>query len=312
MNSGEYGLIKKICFAVIIICLVLLAVLFVRGRDEDKKTAEMVREKYIERTSEAKEEASLREDLAQLEENYFEQTKGVATGEWVVTQLNAAVYTNMYPLAKRFDARLVLGLSEKEFPGNVGKITTKQFAELVKNGWETSLVYDGATELSEWINIMKEKLRSVGAELPRTVYFEYGEYKPEYDPILLEAGFETLVHHGEDDMPMTGLEIDENGLWKVGCINWNGGGVDKVLDALAAGGYNLAFTVDFKSDETEFTEAAFEEMLEYIAPAREKGMLNVTGFAEARASVKKRLEDNREKRAEYESKKHEIEVQLGE
>ncbi len=312
MNYRKYELSERIWLGVVIFCLVLMAVLFVYNRSENRKKVEMLQEEQRERVSEAENEELLREELEKLEKNYREETKGVATGEWVVTQLNEAVYTDMYPVTKRFDAEIVLGLSEEEFPGNDGKITRGQFAELVGNGWSYLFVYDGEKDLGEWIETMKEKMRSIGFKSPGTIYFEYEKYKPEYDEALLQAGFETVVHHGENDLPMTGLEIEENGLWKVGSVNWNGDGVDEVLDALAAGGYNMAFTVDFGKEESKFTEAGFEEMLEYIAPNRESGKLNVTGFSEARDAVKKRWEDNSEKRAEFEKRKSEIEKQLRE
>lgn len=251
----------------------------------------------------------LQNELASLDEDYQSRTASPATEQLIFLDLDEAVYTEVYPLMRDYQAVGVLALSKEEFPGQAGKITSEQLAEMLADGWTCCLAWDGAEDLLVWLEDMHQLLEQERLTMPDTVYFAENTYFAQADQILTSVGVSVAVHHGETGLPLAAGGPDEE-VWHPGCMPWNVSGIMDITDNFILAQQNLAFTVSFISGDSLYTYDAFTEMFAYISEYRQNDGLLITDFQTARACQ----EDAQKKRAELaeelEAEKEAIKAQI--
>ncbi len=221
-------------------------------------------------------------ELSQVEKEYAANWKGVATEEFLLRELNEAIYTSLYPLLEEVGGVGILTLRQGEMLGQEGKLTRAQFEELLAAGWSYCLYYEGETELSSWISEQETWLQTYELSLPTILYFAEGTYSTDYDSLLEESGFTTVIHHGEEDQDLVVTEAEE-GLRHYGATSWNQTGIKSIILNFIELGGNQVFTISFTDTDDVYTESGFISMLEYIEEYLSSGELLIGDFALADA-----------------------------
>ena len=81
-----------------------------------------------------------------------------------------------------------------------GRITSRQFDEMVRDGWTYCLQWDGSGLLWDAFTDVQWKMPENQIEMPDTVYLAPGVYKREMDATLTAQGVRMVIHHGEDGL----------------------------------------------------------------------------------------------------------------
>lgn len=254
----------------------------------------------------------LEKEMKNLEDEYSQKMKGIATEQILFTELDEELYTEVYPMME--DIPGVLALSQSEIFGQNGKITRTQFNQLLHAGWSYCLSWDGDGELSTWLADMAEQLRTSGLEMPATVYFSDGSYSSDAKEILIQYGVTTVVHHGEESQALMITDDDTDDgdvdIWYPGAVAWNYSGVTTDIDTLVEQGGNLVFTVSFRQERDMWKEISFQNMLDYISDYIQSEKLIVTDFPSARARHTGENAQESGLSAELEQKKAELQEEI--
>lgn len=253
----------------------------------------------------------LQNELASLDADYKTRTASQATEQLILLEVNAEVYTIVYPQMQGYQAAGVLALSQEEFPGREGKITLEQFDEMKEAGWTYCLAWNGEEDLSDWLKDMRQLLAKEELQMPETVYFAEGTYFADADRILSSFGISVAVQHGETGLPLATLGSGE-GIWHPGARTWNGTDIYQITDDFIQAEENLAFTVSFTQDASIYNYDSFTNMLENISSYCEDGRLLVTDFQTARACQEDAEKQAAELAEELEAEKEAIKAQIRE
>lgn len=304
-------MVKRIASFLIVLLAGLLAFLLWQDHREQQQNEKHLTALADEVQPLDQKRQELQSELTLLEKEYEARMEGVSMEELLITELDAILYTDMYPLTQEYQVTGVLALSQEQFPDQEGKISREQFNELINNGWSYCLSWSGEGDLSVWLTGMQEQLKAAGLAMPEVLYFQSGAYSMEADSIIQGFGISIAVHHGEEDLPYIITESEE-GIWHPGSYPWNTSGIRDVIDGLVNDGGNLAFTVSFNQEKDIYKDQSFRIMLEYIADYRANEQLLVTDFLNARSCMQNAENGNVELKTELETKKAEIQLQIEE
>lgn len=202
------------------------------------------------------------------------------TTEFLFLECPTTLYTEAFQAMKEADLSGIIGLSYTEFFKNAGKINYSMYTEMMNNGWSSCIVWDGETDLSVYITQIQNNLSIHGIAPLTAVYFPDKTYSTEYDPVLEELGITVVIHHGEEELPISPVGADE-GLWHIGSefgtYNNVVGGAD---DNVKAGG-NRVYTVSFSGFDDKFNLANFRNMLKQLKVYFENGTMRVVDLESA-------------------------------
>ena len=286
-------MVKKISVVItLLLAVFLLAALWYVQRQEqtDAGRYEVLDQEALPLQVEKRE---LERELDALEENYEQQMKGMPTAEIVVTDMDEALYDELYPVMQEAGLQGIMALSDTEYFGRAGNISVSQFNEMLEAGWGYCLGWDGGGDFAEWMSEMAERLRDTRLSVPEAVYFAPGSYSSEYDEILRQYDVTVAVHHGEEEKAVIVTDDGQGDIWYPGAVSWNYSGARIDFESLISAGGNLTVSVNFgqadgrsadASGDGVYTENSFRNMLEYITQQISEGKLLVmTGFEAARA-----------------------------
>lgn len=302
---------NRIAIGVSVILAALLVWMIWKNDREEKQMEKQLLTIYEEARLLELQKWKLQNEIEVLEKDYRTDISSSATEELLVRELDDVLYTEFYPLMQEYQTVGILALSEAEFPGSDGNITSEQFAEILQNGWSFCLAWNGEEELSEWLLDMQSLLASENLNMPEVIYFEPGSYFAGADDILSEFGISVAVHHGEEELPLIATESGE-GIWHPGSRPWNGTNIRSIINSFVDEGGNLAFTVSFSGEEDLYSYDSFKNMLAYIKSFRENGRLQVTDLVSARSF--RRSEEDRivQMDLEMKEKKDSLQSQINE
>lgn len=260
----------------------------------------------------------LQQELETVKTDYRRESQGTGSLVLLFTDMDEQIYTEVYPQMEEAGFRGVLTLSKDSFPGAAGCMSKKQFRELTDAGWECCLKWDADADIADWAAEGGRLSRAAGIALPETVYFGAETYDSAEDPVLLKKEFLTVVHHGEEKLPLITSEIGD-GIWHVGAMPWGQRDAQQMAQEVMAQKGSLVFTAGHDSEEEEYDEARYASMLGYIQSCCEDGDLKVMTLSEAREYWKE-IADGREvltddyngRRADLETRIEELEQQIDE
>ena len=316
-------MVKKISVVItLLLAVFLLAALWYVQRQEqtDAGRYEVLDQEALPLQVEKRE---LERELDALEENYEQQMKGMPTAEIVVTDMDEALYDQLYPVMQEAGLQGIMALSDTEYFGRAGNISVSQFNEMLEAGWGYCLGWDGEGDFAEWMSGMAERLRDTRLSVPEAVYFAQGSYSSEYDEILRQYDVTVAVHHGEEEKAVIVTDDGQGDIWYPGAIVWNRSGVRNDFAELISAGGNLTVSVRFAEDGGEntaqdtdreiYVENSFRNMLEYITQQISEGKLLVmTGFEAARACRTEAENSAAGLLQELETRRQDLEAQIGE
>ena len=259
---------KMWVFRIIIPAILCVAAIMVFRKQYRAFTYEANREYYELRDIRARlseldgQRAALQDQLDKLEEEHSNKESPYFTLSPIFTSPDEELFPKIVNI---LDERYWAGtmcLSEKMIPGRGDCISEDTFYELLDDGWDYCLYWDGEGSLEDFLKNMQYLLRKEDIDFPTTIVFRSGSYSEDYDELLEEYDIELLVHHGEEDLDVPTLEWDEEEMIKFASCDWNNSNMELILNAAEENGglfgitiyYNFIKSTDNLDDVTYFLE----------------------------------------------------------
>lgn len=222
---------------------------------------------------------SLMDELQQLQKQYDGKMAETATVQFVFSQLDERLYLEVFPAMLQYGMKGIMALSATEYPGAPGRITVRQFQEMLRDGWSYCLQWDGVSTLWDSFTAVQWMMPDSTIEMPDTVYLSPGIYGINLDTTLNEQGVRMVIHHAEDGLPVdiTGVE---GSLWHIGSTVWKPDQSRLDLQNNLDNRGNLAFDVSFESSYGTYSTLGFKDTLYAAATYQNEKTLQVTDFAE--------------------------------
>lgn len=251
----------------------------------------------------------LQQELAALKSDYKEELKGDGSFVLLFTDLSETIYTEIFPKMKNYGFTGILTISPVQYPGQEGCLSTEQFKSLLDAGWACCLKWEEDAKPEEWLSDSRETVRVVGIAEPETVYFPEKTYSSDLDSFFVKEGFTAAVHHGEGDLPLVTSEA-EDGLWHPGAMAWSQSGAEQMLEEAALRGGNLVFTVGSDSEQEQYEEEAFANMLWRVKNYCDEEGMRVYGLLEAMEYRREVGEGDSEAEKGYKEKRRSLEEEI--
>lgn len=253
------------------------------------------------------EKKELQEQLESLENEYEENTKSQATVELLFTQADKELYTELFPEMKKNGIVGIIALSLDELPNMEGNIIRREFEEMLNEGWSYCLRWNGEGELKSFLNEMEDTFYNISLTMPKAIYFEPGTYSSSYSEILEAHGFNTAVHHGEENLPII-VSGGENEIWEIGAYSFE---ADDSLDYLEDVRENKGNCVCAVSgqDGLDIYEM-FKSYISVFKSGQDKELYKITTFGSARTIHSEASEAKEQYSGKYESEKADLEKRI--
>lgn len=212
--------------------------------------------------------------------HYRQQQRHPATEHLLFPEPESRLYTELFPKMKKAGMTGCIVLSAGNLPGDAGMITSEQFEELLKAGWDTCVLCPKGASFASWNREITQLLEEAGLEKPAVVYFEEGAFSGNSEEIL-RCGYTVAVHHGEGGRSLMGKDSSD-ALWLTGARPWNFSGVREEIQTLVSERGDMCYVVRFSEGGELYKKDGFATMLDYLAPYLKKGSLLVTDFGSSR------------------------------
>lgn len=223
------------------------------------------------------EKRKLQDANAQLQRQYDGKMMETATVQFVFTDLSEALYLEVFPMMLQYGYKGIMALSETEVPGGMGKITIRQFEEMVRDGWGYCLQWDGVTKVWDLFTAVQWKMPESELTMPDTVYLAPEMYSPDMDMTLMMQGVRMVIHHGENDL-LIDLTGEENSLWRLGSKVWEPEKARSDLQACVQRRSNLVFDVSFGQEYSSYGAYGFQDILYAVVSYEKNKIIEVTDF----------------------------------
>lgn len=271
---------KKLFIIMIVLVIACGAVFFVGIRKEQTN------EKYYSQISSEvedyeKQKQQLENQMNDLQKEYNVKINGIGTTEILFTNLDPTIYTDIYPMMEKYNYTGVLVFSPQEYPSQRDCLSLEQFLDLKEAGWHCCFGWDESQLSTDWIPAFEDELAVFNIYPDNVMYFPEETYQQSYDKELYNQGFRTIIHHGEEELPIVSSPQD-NQLWHTGALPFRRSGIKKYLTEAMNEGGNVIFTVGFSLKEELYNEYTFESMLDTFKNYTNDQSLDVTNVYDAR------------------------------
>ena len=241
------------------------------------------------------------------------------------TTLDDALYTSAHPVMAEGSTDIVgiMGLSLTELPDLEGKITKKQFDNLINLNWGTALYWNGEGDLEEFILQMQTTLDGLKIDFPTTIAFKSKTYKLEYDELLLQYEIENVLHGDDAGLPIR-VSTQPTGVWHPGYIGWKANGSSLLKRQIESeGGYAL-FEISFSAEnsatayfdvsgESEGARSeSFRKMINLFKSSVKSGAVEVLSTEAVRAKVEKYYNERSSIEVENAQQRQELNAEIAE
>lgn len=302
------GKLKKALVILIIIMAAVLARMLWEdavGQKEQQRKAEKMEEELRPLDVEKN---RLERELEQLAEEYELRISGTGTVGILFTDLDERIYTEIYPVMKEYGYTAVLAVSGSYLPGGEGRLSVEQITELLAAGWACCPTWQAGDSLQTVLDL-ETVLAGMGAAPSNTIYFEEGAYTQAYDTDLAAAGYTSVIHHGEENLPLVTSDT-ANPVWHPGAVGLQGEEPRFRLEDAVEGKGNIIFTVGYTREDEMYDPNPFISMLDYLQEYGARSEVSVMKPWEARSYFTDLLNGGGALSAEYEEKKAELEEQI--
>lgn len=205
------------------------------------------------------ERSEVERELKEVKQKLREIVLGEGSFLLLFEESDERIYTEVLPILTEHDYVGVLALSPQSYPGKEGCITKAQFDELLSVGWETCLCWEANTKIDDYLKEMEPVLKELDIECPTVIEAAARTYQPYKDEMLSDAGFTTVIHHGETGEIVAREDSEE--VFHVGAVGWNSvDAVTAIKNVIQYGG-SLVLGVDFsESPLSGFQKETFAVM----------------------------------------------------
>lgn len=304
------GKLKKILIILIIVMAAAVAWMLlenaVKQKDQQmdsEKTEEEMRPLRVEKDR-------LERELEELEDEYELRISGTGTVGILFTDLDERIYTEIYPIMKDYEYTGILAVSGSYLPGGEGRLSVEQMTELLEDGWVCCPTWRAGDSLQTILDL-EATLAGMGAVPSHTIYFEEGAYTQAYDTELAGAGYTTVIHHGEEGLPLVTSDV-ETAVWHPGAVGLQGEEPRYRLEDAVEDKGNIIFTVSYTREDEMYDSDPFISMLDYLKEYESRSEVSVMAPWEARGYFTDLISGGETLSAEYEEKKADLEEQIQE
>lgn len=257
---------------------------------------------------------ALREELEELKAQYAKvQNSIVPVVDFFVTDLDASMYTTLYPLMDEFGFKGKLVLTHNQFPDGNGKITMEQFKELLDAGWTYCIGWDSDTDLADRIDTMQTRLDRYELAMPDTVFDRDRLYTNDMADILTKRSFKTVVV-SELKKVVSDDPVEENGV-----LLYHAATVDKLdvgpilADESETGGGCLGLRLRMKDKNKDvFDEEKTRDLFQQIKDLSDEKRLHLCDKEPVSEYWTEKNAEQNEKLQSIEEAMKKIEAQLSE
>ena len=243
-------MIKKVLLALIMALIIGAgAILVWMQRTELRKTEAKKQELQQIMIPLQQEKRAMLDEMSRLQKQVDGKKLETATLELLFSSLNERLYLEVFPIMLQYGMKGVMVLSEENVPGMPGKITIRQFEEMIHDGWSYCILWDGTSTVWELFQKVQWKMPENTLDVPDTVYLEKGTYTAEMDQNLISQGIRAVVHHGETGLPVDITGVDQS-LWHIGAVEWSQENARSWLGSNQETRSNLVFDIRLE-DQTE-------------------------------------------------------------
>jgi len=285
-----------------VLSILLVLVLFVIGvwyiRRTEQKDKNRIDDLYamVEPLQQQREELVRERDG--IDAQYAQQMRDGSTVEILFRELDAQIFTDIYPVMRENGIIGILGISPIQSPGGEGQLSLDEYNRLMMDGWGTCLIYEqpesqpqqqqeeeeqgeaeeeeteqtlpqpqqtGTLTFDQWYALVQQDLLSKGCQMPTAIYFSDGDYDSSLDAQLLNNGIETVIVSMENGLSQAVEEVG-SGIWHTAVMPWNYTGIMNDIDALTKmNGGNLSFTVSFSDMWDAYEENSFARLMNNLS-----------------------------------------------
>lgn len=295
--------------------LFLIAVLLQDSQSQKQKNSryEAMQEELIPLNVQKR---HLEEQLAGYDLDKKETKKKKGTVVLMFTDLDKRVYSEIYPIMKKYGYRGVLAVSDTQFPGADGCISITHFKALLSDGWSYCLTWDGQDKLDTWQETMQKRLETIKLKTGNALFFADRNYKKTYNEQLKNYGYQIIIHQGEEGYSIIPKTVTED-FWYPGIYGMQTESPRSQLDQAVEHSSNIIYTVGFKKAGELYDKDTFKSMLGWFQSYEKEGTISVTNLNSARKyqlSLKKKSEKAEksiaEEKADIQKELEEIEERI--
>ena len=278
----------------------------------DRQDNARMRELYTQVEPLQREREALAVQRKQLDSDYALMMRDPASVQILFRELDAKLFSDVYPVMRDHGTVGVVGLSIAQYPGRHHQISPEQYQHLIKDGWGNCYVYEKGYSLNSWLVQMEAFLDRDGLTRPTAIYFPDNTYSETMLDILRKHGVTTVVLPGETGRAVSVTDpLGE--FWYTVAMPWNYTGVNADMELLSrTDGANLTYTMSFSNLWDAFDKEAFTAVLDSWADMLEKeeiGVVQNGGLYAETESTEELLEKPLIRPCTYEKAK-EMHVQL--
>lgn len=261
-------------------CLILAGLLafgLQKSRREDAERSAALREINQQMDVLRARKLELEAELKVAKQELEESLKGMGTLTLLITDLSDDFVERITPVLQEVGLPAVMVLTQDCFTGDEGNVTLSWVQERLNDGWDYCVAYDGTENFDEWYNSMMELLESHYLNMPQALYFSEKSYTPELEKLALARNFSTIIHSGENRLPIVSVEVESP--WRLGAIQWSLSKAPVTLDQAMAECGSVSFIVD----QASFDASSFSSMLKSINQYQMEETLWVVTIEHAKA-----------------------------
>ena len=313
------NMVRKISVAVLLLILAALSTALIWSQTVEKnQISEEDQSVQLEFNKLISEVNSLNQEIYNLEQHYSDKKSGTGTLVLLFTAPQAQVYDMAFPKIQEAGYTGTVALSEQNFPGEDGCMTSEQFIELLAAGWDWCVSWP-ETKDSEDVENFEDSHDSVWSVIRQAedagfgstdaIFFPDGTYSEEYDEWLAQNSFSKVVHHCESGKPLIAAEA-EGSCWFPGAVSWRSNNRRYSLSDAVNNHGNLVFDIAINLDYLDIEASYLDSMLELLRSAQQEDelqMMNLSGAFQYR----KQLESGKDSiDADLQSQKEDLEAQI--
>lgn len=209
------------------------------------------------------EKRDLEEELRLLNNNYIRTTVGASRLLLFFNSPDKEFIDKIYPKVSEREATGTICLNENNVPGVYSDMSLEMYNDLINEGWEFALTYDGKATVDKWFDHIKEVLDSAEISTPRTVVIKEKIYTDNVAKELYNLGFDDVIIKA--NKPDIFREDIEGGARLTDGVGWYTNIAANVIELFASKTGDIAFFVGGEEPDEYYVEDQFTAMFNTLS-----------------------------------------------
>ena len=276
----SYKMKKKIIISVSVFCSIAFIVSLILGIAAQNEEKSKIDYKFEQIKALEAEKASALKEIEDLEKEYNKKREEKATMQILLTSCDKEFFDKLYPSMQSEKLKGVIAFTLDDFPGENGNITMQELHNLIKEGWDYAVIWDGKGDFNKFMREAKDSFFVHRLMMPKTIYFKADRYYKKYDKETEEFGFNNVIHHGEEGMDKVTYQFTKP-LLKLGSYPMMNLLSDDYYKKAASLGGNIIYEIDLDF-MNEFSKEYMKEFLSALKKEVQSNDCLITTISQAR------------------------------